>query len=511
MKLKTQLLLSVFLLFSVFQTAWADNETKLNVYQSFIFFWNQFKDEVPDSYQYISLDYKWVVKWGRLEDALQILIYKDLIKNAPVIINPESIMTVSWFNKLSTQILWIGLTGDENQSVTDTQEMYYRDLSAVQEILDQRKNKTITITSGLGWSTNTLWKQGKILEDVYNTIKKDYYNGNSLSDEELISWAIKWMTDAVWDKYTSYFPPVESSEFISALEGEFEWIGAYIEMPTPWELIIVSPISWSPAENAGLKWGDRVLSVDGKEVTAENPVNEVVSWIKGPAGTTVKLSIQREWEKEPLEFIVTRDKIVIKDVEFSKPDRNTAYVEIKSFWDKVDSQFKNEIKKIAEDLSVRKIIFDVRNNPGGYLWKVSNILDYLLPVWEITTHVKYSGTQLDYTSKMDEILDLNKYEVVILQNGGSASASEIFTGTIKDYFPNTTIIWEQSFGKWSVQTLKNYYDGSTLKLTTAKWFTGKTRTTIEWVGITPDIVVPYDLEKWTKLKIDNQLKQALDL
>jgi len=112
---------------------------------------------------------------------------------------------------------------------------------------------------------------------------------------------------------------------------------------------------------------------------------------------------------------------------------------------------------------------------------------------------------------MDEILDLNKYEVVILQNGGSASASEIFTGTIKDYFPNTTIIWEQSFGKWSVQTLKNYYDGSTLKLTTAKWFTGKTRTTIEWVGITPDIVVPYDLEKWTKLKIDNQLKQALDL
>ena len=203
MKLKTQLLLSVFLLFSVFQTAWADNETKLNVYQSFIFFWNQFKDEVPDSYQYISLDYKWVVKWGRLEDALQILIYKDLIKNAPVSINPESIMTVSWFNKLSTQILWIGLTGDENQSVTDTQEMYYRDLSAVQEILDQRKNKTITITSGLGWSTNTLWKQGKILEDVYNTIKKDYYNGNSLSDEELISWAIKWMTDAVWDKYTS--------------------------------------------------------------------------------------------------------------------------------------------------------------------------------------------------------------------------------------------------------------------------------------------------------------------
>jgi carboxyl-terminal processing protease len=240
-------------------------------------------------------------------------------------------------------------------------------------------------------------------------------------------------------------------------------------------------------------------------------MSEVISWIKGPAGTIVTLTIQREWNIEPLILQVTRERIIINDIEYSKPNRTTAYIEIKSFWEKVDSQFKDALEEIANDNSIRKIIFDVRNNPGWYLQKVSNMLWYILPKNSVTAIVHQWDDDLEYKSKGQDIIDINKYKIIILQNGGSASASEIFTGTLKDYYSEITILWEQSFWKGSVQTLKNYYDGSTLKYTTAKWFTWKTRIGIDGIGITPDKMLLFDTEKWSELKIDNQLNQALNM
>jgi len=160
------------------------------------------------------------------------------------------------------------------------------------------------------------------------------------------------------------------------------------------------------------------------------------------------------------------------------------------------------------DTNIKKIIFDVRNNPGWYLDEVSYMLSYFVPEWEATAIIEYTDSKKEFISRWYDLLDASKYELVFLQNGWSASASEIMVGTMKDYFPDMTIIGEKSFGKGSVQSLKNYYDGSTLKYTTAKWFTWKTKTGIDGVWITPDIEIEIDLERLKNAQYDNQLEWA---
>ena len=149
---------------------------------------------------------------------------------------------------------------------------------------------------------------------------------------------------------------------------------------------------------------------------------------------------------------------------------------------------------------MRKVIFDLRNNPGGYLWKVSTMLSYFVPKWEPTAIVSTGENDINYKSLGFDLIDFSEYELVFLENGGSASASEIMIGTVKDYYPEATIVGEKSFWKGSVQTLKTYYDGSTLKYTSAKWYTGKNRNGIDGIGVIPDIEIPFDDERWKKYK-----------
>lgn len=141
----------------------------------------------------------------------------------------------------------------------------------------------------------------------------------------------------------------------------------------------------------------------------------------------------------------------------------------------MDTEFLAALQVLKDDTRVKKVIIDVRNNPGGYLNEVSDMLSYFVPAGEATAIVSSGENDMAYRSHGYDFIDMSQYSFVLIQNGGSASASEILVGTIKDYYPEATIIGEKSFGKGSVQSLKNYYDGSTLKYTSAKWFTGKTR------------------------------------
>lgn len=514
MKQLTKFLISL-LIFSLSYWTYAntDENREITLAETFIFFAKQYRNEVPESFNYIDLKFTGVTKDSQLEDALQILVYKNLIENAPVQIKWNKKMSVYAFEKLAEKIVKISISEDQEGINKKSLIMTETDLKAVQQvIIDRDYTPKIQINSSFN-TQPSLWdsKQVDILEDVYKTLKKEHYDSSSFDDSELITGAIKGMSDSVWDTYTSYFPPVESNNFLSNLDGEFEWIWAYVDMQTPGELIIVTPIAGSPAEKAGLKWGDRVLKVDDKIIGEENGINEVISWIKWPAGTTVDLTIQREGKSENFVISVVRDTIIIKDIEYSKEGRDTAYIQMKSFGDKVDVEFTEVLKEISEDSSIKKIIFDVRNNPGGYLGKVSYMLGYFVPTGEATAIVNTPNNEVKYESHGKEIIDLNNYEVIILQNTWSASASEIFAGTLKDYYPNLTIIGEQSFGKGSVQTLKTYFDGSTLKYTTAKWYTGKTKTGIDKLWISPDIQLEFDSEMWEKMKRDNQLQKALDI
>ncbi len=153
----------------------------------------------------------------------------------------------------------------------------------------------------------------------------------------------------------------------------------------------------------------------------------------------------------------------------------------------------------------------MRNNWGGYLDEVVTMLWYVIPKWEPVAVVKYVKDEWSYISKWQNLLDLNNYDVVFLQNSGTASASEIMIWTIKDYFPNVKIIWEKSYWKGSVQNIKEFFDGSSLKYTTAKWFTWKTKTWIDWVWIEPTEKVELDEQKLKDFKIDTQMDRALNI
>lgn len=477
---------------------------------------NEFtKQNVPETYKYIQLLYNDVEKWSLLEGTLQKFVYLDLIPNAAVNISPEKNITIQEFEILAKKVL---KTKVELPLTTEEKAQMYMNNFALIQYLElyqaSRNGQTINISVDSNIPTtssgNTFYEKEKILLDVYKTLINGHYDKENLSDDVLIEGAIKWLTNSIWDKYTTYFPPVESENFMQNLDGEYQGIWAYVDMPEPGKLLIVSPMVGSPAEAAGLKGGDQVIQVGENVVWVENSMQEIVSWIKGEKGTTVVLKILRAGEKNPLEFSVVRQTIILKDVEHKVIERGTYYIQIKSFWEKVNTEFAEALVWLKAQKGIKKIIIDLRNNPGGYLDKVSDMLSNFIEKDLPTAIVSQEGKDYPYLSEGYNTVNLDDYEVIILENSGTASASEIMITTLKDYFPDIVIMGEKSFGKGSVQSLKKYFDGSTLKYTTAKWYSGKNRVWIDKIGITPDKEVILDTEKWQKFKTDTQLNAALD-
>ncbi len=501
MKIQFKLIVSLLISITLFQVSFANSN--INRGQAFMFLANQISEEIPSSYKYIDLEYSNIPKSGPVYEALQKLVYLDLIKNSSADLRLALDIDLRLFEWLSIKILWLKLS--DNTNITNTRDVFITqdDLEAIKEVLAQRNTRSTTLEI-----ENSFGNKWLILNDVYKTLNKAHFDRDTLDQDALIDGAISGLTNSVWDTYTTYFPAVESKDFFDGLEWEYEGIWAYVDMPSPGELIILSPIVWSPSEKAGLKWWDRVTHVDDKTVTPENSLSEVISWIKGPANTTVKLTVQRKWETKPLQIIVTRAKIVLKDIEHKSLSSDTYYIQIKNFGTTVDTDFTQALNEVIKNNNTKKIIFDLRNNPGWYLWEVSNMLSHFVPKGEATAIIDYGSSDRKYISKWYDLIDLNDYEIVLLQNSGSASASEIMIGTMKDYFPKAVVIGEQSFWKWSVQSLKTYNDWSTLKYTSAKWFTGKNKVGIDAVGITPDVLLEFDRDLWENHGVDNQLERA---
>ena len=471
---------------------------------AFIYLASLYKSEVPESYQYIDLLYKDVQESSILGDALQILVYLDKISNSRSLVYPSKSIDTFSLDKLAEKV-----TG-ENWSINGViwERATKNDLLNITKT-SSSDTPTITIRSSFDGVSIDSQKED-LFNDVYETLSRSHYESDDFTEDQLIEWAIKWLAEGTGDTYTSYFPPVESDDFFQWLEWEYEGIGAYIDMTDPGVLLIVSPIVWSPAEKAWIKWWDRITHVDGKEITSENSQREVISWIKWPAGTSVDLTVERAWETESIIISVIRDRIVLKDVEHEKLESDTYYIQIKNFWDSVEKEFSEAITEITSDNSIKRIVIDLRNNPGGYLDAVSRLLGHIIPAGDATAIVSDRNDDIAYRSPGYGSIDLSNYKVIILQNWGTASASEIMIGTIKDYFPEVITLGEQSFWKWSVQSLKTYYDGSTLKYTTARWYTGKSRTAIDGIWITPDVFLEFDNEIYSEKEVDNQLDRALE-
>lgn len=338
--------------------------------------------------------------------------------------------------------------------------------------------------------------------DVWDKIKAKYVK-NEIKDSDLFYGAVQGLVYALGDPYSLYFPPKAADEFAKDLAGELEGIGAEIGIKNQ-QLTIISPLPNTPAEKAGLRPGDKILLIDG-EVTLGMDVNTAVSKIRGKAGATVVLSIDREGETELKEISIIRAKISVPSVIFEMKDGGIGYFRILQFNEDTQKQFDKGIKEFLNK-DGEKIILDLRNNPGGYLDQAIKMASEWIADGVVVSEKGNDGNNKDHTST--GVARLKNIETVVLINYGSASASEIVAGALQDA-KKATIVGMKTFGKGSVQDFEMFPDGSALKLTVAEWYTPSGRN-INKEGIAPDIEV---VEEWDKEKVgeDVMVEKALEL
>lgn len=473
----------------------------LTVKWLFILYYNIIWEWIPDTYKFIKLKYKNVNENTLIYDALQKWVYLDLIKNIEWDLWLSKKATEDVFNRMILKNFWQEFEANKTKEITldkfidVMQEL--KDLTEKQneEAINEAKIDSLSIQNTINFP---------ILNDVYLKLKLNHYDSNNFTDEQLVRWAIKWMVDSTWDKFTTYFPPTEAKNFNDELGWSFEWIWAQVEMETAWVLQIIAPLPGTPAEKAWLKAWDRIMKIDELEITDKVSLQDAVNKIKWPSWTEVTLTILRG--TQTLEIKVTRSKIIVDYVQYKKLDNWDNYIRITIFWAWVYNSFKKAVEDIAKNNPNGKTIIDLRNDPGWSLDEVSSILNYFVPKWEGTVNIKYKRYSTDLQSLWSPYNFIDK-NVIVLINKWSASASEIMALTIKDYWMHVKLIWEKSYGKWSVQSLDDYADGSSFKYTIAKWFSGKTKTWIDTIWINPDIEVKLD-EQWFKAWNDNQLNYA---
>lgn len=316
--------------------------------------------------------------------------------------------------------------------------------------------------------------------DIYNEVSQSYLK--PMDAQKALYGAINGLVNSLEDPYSSFLTPEESASFKNDLGGKLEGIGAEIGRRNGVPAII-APLEGSPAQKAGLKAGDKIIAVDN--VYTENlSLSEVVLKIRGKTGTQVTLKILRQGEKDPRDVAITREAINVEDVSLEIKD-STAIVKIRQFGDNSFSQLESVAKEIKAK-NIKYIVFDLRNNPGGLLDKSIDMLNVLLPKNSVVVEQKpKTGAVEKMSTTRDPILTDEK--IVVLVNAGSASASEIFAGAVQDY-NRGTIIGEKTFGKGTVQVLRDFDLGAALKLTIAQWLTPEGRQ-IEATGIAPDIEV----------------------
>lgn len=339
---------------------------------------------------------------------------------------------------------------------------------------------------------------------TWNKIEENYVGRDNINREEMVNGAIKGLVESLGDPYSFFMTEKETNTFKEDLEGILEGIGAEIGIKNE-VLTIVSPLENSPAQKAGLKAGDKILQIN-EIITMGMTVEKAVQIIRGPKGTNVTLTISRDGLDEAEEITITRDVINIPATKFEIKKGNIAHINLYQFNENASSEMKTIQKKIAE-ANPKGIILDLRNNPGGYLETAVDIASYFIPKGQAVA-IEDFGNGDKTIHKAIKNNSLGDYPLVVLVNEGSASASEILAGALRDN-KQTKLVGKQTFGKGSVQQLLNLKENSTLKITIAKWLTPN-GLSISETGLTPDVEVELTLEDF-KANKDPQLDKALEM
>lgn len=340
---------------------------------------------------------------------------------------------------------------------------------------------------------------------VWDLLKDKYVDAGKLDAKNLFYGAIKGMLQATGDPYTTFFTAEENKQFNEDITGNFEGIGAELGIKNG-ILTVIAPLNGTPSERAGLRSGDKIIKINGKNA-AEMNIEEAVNNIRGPKGSTVTLTIFREGSKDTQEIAIERDNISVKSVTIEWKNNNIGYIKITRFGDDTSREFMSVMSQV-KNKKANGIILDLRNNPGGYLDASIDMASKLLPKDKVVV-IEENGDKSQkkmYTRGGDIASEI---ETVVLINEGSASASEILSGALKDNRSNVTLIGKKSFGKGSVQEFIDLPQDTAVKITVARWLTPN-GTQINEQGITPDKEVSLTEDDYNNNR-DPQLDAALQI
>jgi len=344
----------------------------------------------------------------------------------------------------------------------------------------------------------TFWKTWDILHERF-------VDSEELDSTALVYGAIKGMLSATDDPYTTFFDPEENKAFNEDISGSFEGIGAEIGIKNK-ILTIVAPLDDAPAEQAGLRAGDKVFEIDDQN-TAEMTIDEAKNKMRGKKGTEVKLTIFRDGDKETRDIVIRRDVINVKSVKLSWKDDAIALVRINQFGEGTVHEFEEAVKEVRSR-NARGILLDLRDNPGGLLDGAVDIASRMIPKKSpVVLEEDGEGRRETLSTRGGDVL--SGTETVVLINEGSASASEILAAALRENRGNVTLIGKKSFGKGSVQELVSISNETALKVTVARWLTPKGKQ-INKEGIAPDIEVEFTNEDYDAGR-DPQLDRALEV
>lgn len=400
-------------------------------------------------------------------------------------INLKTIRNLIFILALSVLCLGIGY----NLGKKDTAKIGGVYFSPSAQTIQQSNQNTQNLDFALFWK-------------VWETLKITYFDKTKLDPTQMYYGAISGMVSALGDPYTTFLTPSQNKDSKEELGGLFEGIGAQLGFKDK-RIVVVAPLSDTPAERAGIKAGDWIVKIGDKETT-NMTLPEAVSLIRGPKGTKIKLTILHKDLTKPEEIEVSRDTIFVKSVELSFKN-NAAVLKLSRFGDSTNDEWDKAVTEIvSKGSSLKGLVLDLRNNPGGYLTGSVYIASEFIKSGPVVIQEDGNGKKQNYA--VNRIGRLLNIPIVVLINQGSASASEIVAGALVDYKRAKTV-GEKSFGKGTIQDAQDLDNGAGLHVTIAKWLTPQERW-INSTGIEPDYPVAMDEKDQTK---DPQLEKALDL
>jgi len=358
-------------------------------------------------------------------------------------------------------------------------------------------NKTPQIETTADFST--FWK-------VWNTLNEKSIYAKKVEDQDRVWGAISGLASSLGDPYTVFFPPKKNKSFTEEIKGSFEGIGSEIGIKEG-VLTVIAPLKDTPAWNAGIKAGDKIMKID-KVSTNDMTIDEAIDMIHGPKGTSVTLTILRNGENKTRDIVITRDTIQIPTIDTELRDDGIFVIKLYSFSENSVSLFRDALIKFMDSKS-SKLVLDLRGNPGGYLDASINIGSWFINEGDvILSEDKGNGDKQKVYRSHGPRLFNDKLGLVVLVDGGSASASEILAGALRDH-GIATLVGEKTFGKGSVQELVKITEDTSLKVTVANWLTPQ-GVSISLKGIEPDIKVPFT-QKDLDAKRDPQMEKAVEI